>query len=222
MMSAATALLQLYSIMSDGADDHADGPVQATDTPLSATSSFDLVLRANRGETQALDALLARYLPRLQRWAHGRLPPAARGALQTQDLVQDTIIRVIERLPSFNPRHEGAFQGYVRTTLWNRIRDLARHHSRTGPAVPLDPDLAVEDWSPLDLAVGRETLDRYEAALERLRPDDKALIVARIEMGLPYPEMAAMFEKPSVAAVHMAVSRALVKLAEEMAHERKR
>ena len=208
--------------MSDGAHNRESGPVSSTDASLSATSSFDLVLRANRGEGEALNALMARYVPRLQRWAHGRLPPAARGALQTQDLVQDTLMHVIQRLPSFNPRHEGAFQGYVRTTLWNRIRDLARHHSRTGARVPLEADVPADDWSPLDLAVGRETLDRYEAALERLRPDDKALIVARIEMGLPYPEMAAMFEKPSVAAVHMAVSRALVKLAEEMAHERKR
>ena len=208
--------------MSDGAPNRAAGPAPSTTDSLSATSSFDLVLRANRGELEALDALMARYVPRLQRWAHGRLPPAARGALQTQDLVQDTLMHVIQRLPSFEPRHEGAFQGYVRTTLWNRIRDLARHHSRTGAAVPIDGDIAADDWSPLDLAVGRETLDRYEAALERLRPDDKALIVARIEMGLPYSEMAAMFEKPSVAAVHMAVSRALVKLAEEMAHERKR
>jgi RNA polymerase sigma-70 factor (ECF subfamily) len=222
MMSATTALLQPYPTMSDGADNRANGPVRATDAPLSAESSFDLVLRANRGELEALDALMARYVPRLQRWAHGRLPPAARGALQTQDLVQDTLMHVIQRLPSFNPRHEGAFQGYVRTTLWNRIRDLARHHSRTGAAVPIDGDIAADDWSPLDLAVGRETLDRYEAALERLRPEDKALIVARIEMRLPYNEMAAMFDKPSVAAVHMAVSRALVKLAEEMAHERKR
>ena len=208
--------------MSDGAHDRGRGPVPSTDSSLSATSSFDLVLRANSGEKQALDALCARYLPRLQRWAHGRLPPAARGALQTHDLVHDTLIDVIDRLPSFEPRHEGAFQGYVRTTLWNKIRDLARHHSRTGAQVPLPPDVAAEEWSPLDLAVGRETLDRYEAALERLRPDDKALIVARIEMGLPYSEMVTMFEKPSVAAVHMAVSRALVKLAKEMAHERKR
>lgn len=212
MMSAATALLQPYPTMSDGADDRANGP----------ESSFHLVLRANRGEHEALDTLMARYLPRLQRWAHGRLPPAARSALQTQDLVQDTLKDVIEHLPSFEPRHEGAFQGYVRTTLWNKIRDLGRQHSRRGPSVELDPDLPAQDWSPLDLAVGRETLDRYEAALERLRQDDKALLVARIEMGLPYPEMAVMFDKPSVAAVHMAVSRALVKLAEEMAHERKR
>ena len=91
MMSAATALLQPYPTMSDGADDRANGP----------ESSFDLVLRANRGEHEALDTLMARYLPRLQRWAHGRLPPAARSALQTQDLVQDTLKDVIEHLPSF-------------------------------------------------------------------------------------------------------------------------
>jgi DNA-directed RNA polymerase specialized sigma24 family protein len=48
------------------------------------------------------------------------------------------------------------------------------------------------------------------------------LIIGRIEMGLSYDEMRVMFERPSTAAVHMALSRALVKLAEEMAHERKR
>jgi RNA polymerase sigma-70 factor (ECF subfamily) len=207
--------------MSDGAHDRDGGPVSATDQS-GATSSFDLVLRANSGERAALDDLLARYLPRLQRWAHGRLPPAARGALQTQDLVQDTLMKVIERLPSFNPRHEGAFQGYVRTALLNRVRDLARQYQRRGPSVPLESDLAGEECSPLELAVGQQTLDRYEAALDRLRPDDKALIVARIELGLPYAEIAAMFEKPSVAAAQVALSRALVKLAEEMAHDRQR
>src|SRR5262245_4421114 len=122
MMSAATAQLEPRLPMSDGAYDPGHGPLPSTDESFSATSSFDLVLRANRGEDEALNALMARYLPRLQRWAHGRLPPAARGALQTQDLVQNTLLRVIERLPSFEPRHEGAFQGYVRTTLWNQIR----------------------------------------------------------------------------------------------------
>ena len=142
--------------------------------------------------------------------------------LQTHDLVNDTLIRVLERLPSFKPRHEGAFQGYVRTALWNRIRDIARQYQRTGAPHALDSEIPGHDFSPLDLAIGQETFDRYEAALERLRPEEKDLIIARIEMGLPHLEIAAMFDKPSVAAVHMALSRALVKLAEEMAHERKR
>jgi RNA polymerase sigma-70 factor, ECF subfamily len=191
-------------------------------TRSETASSFDLVLRANGGEQEALDTLCARYLPRLQRWAHGRLPPAARGALQTHDLVQDTLMHVVERLSTFNPRHEGAFQGYVRTTLWNRIRDIARQYQRRGPSDPLGSQMAGEESSPLDLAIGSETLARYEAALGRLRTEDQELIIARIEMGLSHAEIATMFDKPSVAALHMALSRALVKLAEEMAYERKR
>ena len=120
---------------------------------------------------------------------------------------------MVERLPSFQPRHEGAFQGYVRTALLNRIRDIARQYQRTGSPNPLDTQIAGKDDSPLDLAIGHETLERYEAALDRLRPEEKELIIARIEMGLPHAEIAVMFEKPSVASAHMALSRALVRLA---------
>jgi RNA polymerase sigma factor (sigma-70 family) len=217
----ATVAIELIPWMDESTPDRGVKPA-ATAAPSSTTaaSSFDLVQRANAGDQDALEALCARYLPRLQRWAHGRVPPAARGALQTHDLVQDTLIRVVERLPSFEPRHEGAFQGYVRTALWNRIRDIARQYRRRGQD-PLDTEMEGHEHSPLDLAIGEETLDRYEAALERLRPEERDLIIARIEMGLPHAEIAVMFDKPSVAAVHMAVSRALVRLAEEMAHERK-
>jgi RNA polymerase sigma factor (sigma-70 family) len=216
----ATVAIELVPWMDEIKPDRGVKPA-ATATPSStAASSFDLVQRANAGDQDALEALCARYLPRLQRWAHGRVPPAARGALQTHDLVQDTLIRVVERLPSFEPRHEGAFQGYVRTALWNRIRDIARQYQRRGQD-PLDTEIEGHEHSPLDLAIGQETLERYEAALERLRPEERDLIIARIEMGLPHAEIAMMFDKPSVAAVHMAVSRALIRLAEEMAHERK-
>ena len=53
--------------------------------------------------------------------------------------------------------------------------------------------------------------------MERLRPEDREAIIARIEMGLEYSEVAEALGKPSIPAAHMAVSRALVKLAKEMA-----
>jgi RNA polymerase sigma-70 factor, ECF subfamily len=187
-----------------------------------ATTSLELVIRANAGDDAAVTALYERYRPRLHRWAHNRLPPMARGALQTEDLVQDTLTHVLGHLSAFNPRHEGAFQGYVRTALRNRIRDVARYQKRRGLRDAIDSQLLADDASPLDVAIGQETLDRYDSALERVRPEDRDLIIARIEMGLSYDEMRVMFEKPSTAAVHMALSRALIKLAEEMAHERKR
>ena len=69
---------------------------------------------------------------------------------------------------------------------------------------------------PLEEAIGQEALERYEAALARLRPDDREAIILRIEMRYPYAEVATALGKPSVAAAQMAVSRALVRLAEEM------
>jgi RNA polymerase sigma factor (sigma-70 family) len=187
-----------------------------------ALTSFELVLRANAGDDSARDTLFARYTTRLRRWAHGRLPQAARGAHETHDLAQDTLYQVVNNLHKFNPRHEGAFQGYVRTVLANRIRDIARQYQRRGLPDPIDDDLPGRGVSPLDEAIGAETLARYEAALGRLRAEERELIIARIEMGLPYKEMVDMFQKPSVSAVTMAVGRALVRLAEEMAHERRR
>ena len=85
----------------------------------------------------------------------------------------------------------------------------------------LDTDRAADDPTPFELAVGHETADRYEAALERLKPADREAIVARIELGLPYAEVAAALRKPSIAAAHVAVSRALVKLAKEMSRGRR-
>jgi RNA polymerase sigma-70 factor (ECF subfamily) len=187
-------------------------------TPADAETTFALVRRAHDGDPTALDELCARYLPRLQRWAHGRLPVWARGSMDTLDLVQDTFIQVLRRLHDFDPRHEGAFHGYLRLTLLNKIRDEIRRAHRRGPAVPAE-DQAAADPSPLEKAIGGERLERYESALARLRPADREAIALRIEMGYSYAEVAAALEKPSAAAAQMAVSRALVRLAEEMSGE---
>ena len=192
------------------------------DPPPDSLTSLELVLRHHAGDEGALEVLFERYNGRLQRWAHGRLSNSARGALQTHDLVQETLLQVFKNIEQFQPRHEGAFQGYVLTTLRSRVFDALRRYQRRGPTESLDEGIAADEASPYEIAVGRETLARYDAALSRLRTEDRDLIIARIELGRPYAEMVEQFEKPSVAAVTMAVKRALVRLAEEMAHERKR
>jgi RNA polymerase sigma-70 factor, ECF subfamily len=187
--------------------------------PADAETTFALVRRAHDGDATALDELCARYLPRLRRWAHGRLPVWARGSVDTHDLIQDSFIQVLRRLHDFDPRHEGAFHGYLRLTLLNKIRDEIRRAHRRGPAVALAENQAAADPSPLEKAIGGERLERYESALARLRPEDREAIALRIEMGYSYAEVAAALEKPSAAAAQMAVSRALVRLAEEMSGE---
>jgi RNA polymerase sigma factor (sigma-70 family) len=181
-------------------------------------STCALVERAKTGDREALDDLFARYLPSLRRWASGRLPQWTRGLMDTDDLVQETVIRAVQRIDHFESRHEGALQAYLRQAVVNRIRDEVRRTMRSPVETALDENAADRAASPLEQAIGAEALERYDAALARLRPEDREAIVARVEMDGSYKEVAQALGKPSADAARMAVSRAVLRLAEEMSH----
>ena len=157
-----------------------------------------------------------RYLPRLSRWASGRLPRWARDLSDTDDMVQDTLIRSVANLDHFEARGEGALQAYLRGAVMNRIRDEIRRRGRQPALAPLDPEVAAQGLSPLESAIGAETLAKYDRALDRLDAETREAVIARIEMGCSYAEIAELMDKPSADAARMMVSRALVRLAEEM------
>lgn len=155
-------------------------------------------------------------MPKLSRWASGRLPQWARDLSDTDDLVQDTLIRSVANLGHFEARGEGALQAYLRGAVMNRIRDEIRRLRRTPVKGELDSDIAAKGQSPLESAIGAETMAKYDRALERLEPETREAVIARIELGCSYAEIADLMDKPSADAARMTVSRALVRLAEEM------
>jgi RNA polymerase sigma-70 factor (ECF subfamily) len=188
---------------------------QASGT-VSATA--DLLRRARLGDTDALNELFRRHLPALRRWARGRLPQWTRDLRDTEDLVQDTLTQTLRHIGTFEPRHEGALQAYLRQAVVNRVRDEVRRVARYPETAELPDAEGVLDpaASPLEQAIGREAMERYEAALQRLRPEERELIVARIEMQQSYQQIAVAHDRASADAARMAVSRALLRLAEEM------
>ncbi|HEY6361968.1 MAG TPA: sigma-70 family RNA polymerase sigma factor, partial [Vicinamibacterales bacterium] len=120
---------------------------------ISDEPTIELVIRAREGDRLAVEALLERCLPSLRRWAHGRLPLAARGSLDTGDLVQETVLHVLRRLDRFEPRHVGAMQAYLRQSVINRIRDEVRRVSRQPAPVELSEEPPSERTSPLEGAI---------------------------------------------------------------------
>jgi len=192
-------------------------PIPVDSQLLATESTLALLVRARGGDAGALESLFARYLPRLRRWASGRLPRWARDATDTQDLVQDTLISVLRQIDGFEPRREGAFQAYLRQAVMNRIKNAIRSRMRRPDGTSIDEALPSNDQSALERAIGLQRLERYEAALARLRPLDREAIVARVEMGCTYEEMAAMLDLPSADAARKAAQRALVRLAAEFA-----
>lgn len=183
---------------------------------LSDEPTMELVIRARNGDRMATEALLERCLPQLQRWAHGRLPAAARGSLDTNDLVQDAALNLVKRLELFEPRHVGAMQGYLRQSVINRIRDEVRKIGRHAPPTELPDDHPSDRTSPLEAAIQSEAYERYRQALARLEPKDRELIVARVEIQWSVAEIAQRFGMRTVDATRMAVSRAVRRLTEHM------
>jgi len=184
--------------------------------PLSST--LDLLERTRQGDQDALNELFRRNHGPLRRWARGRLPRWTRDLRDTEDLVQETLAQTLKHLDSFEHRHEGALQSYMRQALINRVRDEVRRVNRYPAVGALDDadQQAVQAASPLEEAIGREALQRYESALARLRPEERQLIQARVEMQQSYQQIAMAHGKSTADAARMAVSRALVRLAEEM------
>jgi RNA polymerase sigma-70 factor, ECF subfamily len=180
-------------------------------------SSLTLLMRARAGDRGALDLLLARYRPRLKRWAHGRLPSWARNLAETDDLVQDTLVKAIRNLDRFVPDGANGFQNYLRLAIGNAIRDEMRKARRRPQSTDLDPALPSDAPSPLERAVGRRRLARYEAALAQLDPDEREAVVARLEFGFTHSELAAVLGKHTPDAARKLCHKAIERLLANMA-----
>jgi RNA polymerase sigma factor (sigma-70 family) len=179
-------------------------------------STFHLIERARAGDDEAIERLFARHLKPLQRWASGRLPKWARDLADTDDLVQDTLVQTFKRIEDFEPRRVGALQAYLRQAVLNRIRNELRRKGRQPHVTDLDGIEVESVESPLEQAIGREAVERYEEALQRLTTEEREAIIARVEMGYSYEELAEALGKPTSEAARKAARRALVRLAEEM------
>jgi len=121
------------------------------------------------------------------------------------------------RIESFEPRHEGALQAYLRQAIVNRIRDEVRRGIRAPLTTELDENQTDHSASP----AGAGDRPRGGRSVRSVRwracgPTSARRFVARIEMDCSYEEVAQALDKPSPDAARMAVSRALLRLAEEM------
>jgi RNA polymerase sigma-70 factor (ECF subfamily) len=182
-------------------------------------STAALLALVQAGDVAARERLVARYLPVLRRWGRGRLPAAARGLSDTDDLVQLTLVRALDHVNDFELRREGAFLAYLRRILLNAARDELRRAVRRPAGEALSEELPDAAPSALEQTIGRDLLERYEAALVSLPEDHQEAVILRVEFGFTYPEIAAALGKPSSNAARMTVARALVRVAEALEDE---
>src|SRR5688572_25766817 len=180
--------------------------------PFSPAETVELVQRAKDGDEHALEQLIARVRPRIQRWAHGRLPRGARSMLDTVDIVQDVLVSSVRHLDNFEQRGPGAFVAYVRRGLVNRLEDERRKLACRPVQAEMPKDVTDVEPSPLDRVLIDEKRARYEGALAGLDDADQAAIIGRFEWGYSYADLAIVLGKPTDGAARAAVLRAVQRL----------
>ncbi len=145
-------------------------------------------------------------LPRLRRYARS----LTRNGDDAEDLVQDCVEKAFARRATWRGDN---LQGWLMTILTNLNRNRARGLGRMPAFVSIEdagePEAAIPENDPLER-------DRLVAALNRIDPDQRAVLMLVVVEGYAYAEVAAMLGIP-IGTVMSRLSRARRNLASALA-----
>src|SRR5262245_33323103 len=151
------------------------------------------ILRPVRtGEPFAIRAILSRQLFKLWRWANDWLPSWAVDPDATSDSVQETL------------------QAFLRRSVRDRIGQKGTPESIGGSARREDADVAdASEPASLEALIGVDGVRSYDAALGRMLAEEAEAVVARLELGYNYEQIALILGLSSAGAARAAVARSL-------------
>ena len=141
----------------------------------------ELVERARRGDHDAFAVLASRSI--------ARLDAAARLILRDPDLARDAVqegfIGAWRNLPTL--RDPDRFEGWLHRLVFRSCIDSIRRRTRR----PIEVDLSSIDAASVgDITSVIDDRDLLDAALKRLRPEWRAVIVMHYYLGMPLPDVA--------------------------------
>jgi len=147
------------------------------------TNHADLVAACRRGERDAFRELFEAYKDKVYSIA---LRFSGDEAL-AMDIAQDVFLKLFSTIGDF--RGDAAFSTWVYRLVVNRCLD---HRRRAWRLIPIADDLLAVLRAPadsLDRMLHSEMRQRVRAAVERLAPELRMVVVLRYTEGLSYEEM---------------------------------
>ena len=185
---------------------------------MTPRESADLLREARRGAPDALDEVYARFGGRLLAFIRMRMGQTLRARLESRDILQSALLKSFQRLEQFEGEDGASLMSWLVRIAENEIRDQAdfQHRLRRDVAATESIDGAAQDVpaavrSALTGAVLNEQFERLGAALERLDPDYRDVIVLRKLEERSFKDVAMRMGR-SEDACRMLLARAMVAL----------
>ncbi len=155
----------------------------------------ELIELTARGETEARQQLLVRHRKRLVKMVAVRLDRAIAARVDPSDVVQEVLAQAAQHLDEFLRTRPLPYYAWLRQFAWERLVKLHRHHIRSKKrsvtreeawSMPLPEDsvlrlarLVATGASPSQALIRNEMRQRLRAALDRLAPHDREILVMR-------------------------------------------
>jgi RNA polymerase sigma-70 factor (ECF subfamily) len=154
-------------------------------------SDAELVRKATSGDSRALDALVERHAPKVNRLASQLVGDFE----EARDAAQESLVKLCTRLRQF--RGEAQFATWLHRLVVNTCRDRMAFQRvrRTEPLVE-DGRATDEESDPTRLAALADLRRDVAEALARLSPKQRAAVVLRDSFGLSYAEIARVASIP--------------------------
>jgi RNA polymerase sigma-70 factor (ECF subfamily) len=96
----------------------------------SRTSTFGLVERFKRGETEAFSQIFRKYRRRLAVLVHYRMSSELRGAVEVDDILQEVFLAAAQDMGNFTYQSPGSLMAWLSRISDHVIVDAVRHQNR--------------------------------------------------------------------------------------------
>ena len=181
----------------------------------SKLSDLDLVIRARNGDRNALEALVERHSPRVNRLAAQLLEDLE----EARDAAQESLVKLCTRLRQF--RGDAQFATWLHRLVVNTCRDrMAWQRVRRTEPLPADDTAGEDDGDLTRVALLGDLRHDVADALSKLSQNQRIAVVLRDSFGFSYEEIARVARMPVGTAkcyVHRARARLRARLEEQAA-----
>jgi RNA polymerase sigma-70 factor (ECF subfamily) len=189
----------------------------------SATSTFGLVERFKRGETEAFSLIFRKYRRRLAVLVHYKMSPELRGVIEADDVLQEVFLAAAKDMGNFTYQSPGSLMAWLSRISDHVLVDAVRYHRRgkrhaeemlrfRSKSNPTGPD-PVDSETPSRVFARTEGLEILLKKLDILPAEYREMILMAKFEGLTTKEISERVKK-SRETVALTLHRALKRFRE--------
>ena len=208
--------------------DYDVAPREGNKNMSDAGAECELLAKATSGDRAALHKLLLVHYQPLTVHIAKRIPRHIQGAINAEDIVQQTFLQVMRHIGQFTPRTNQSFYAWLKKIAENGLKDTIRHftrekrddergqvHKRALPdessVTDLVEMLSAGSHSPSRSAARHEAVAAVQQAIDALPEDYRQAVDLRLLAGKSLTETATIMHR-SPRAVQGLVDRAKKKM----------